>query len=175
MASSSGESQGDPSCWVEGFSWDVCCHPGRGPRGNAVCWDGTFTFERCCGGATSSAPAPAPPPPSWASGIVAEHATGPGGVPISLMPAEFGLAALLALAFFALLVRCLQSPMAPAGMLGDGQRKDGGPSGLSEGDACLQRERRVKHFQQEKRPSGRGSREAAKQDHEPQKQRVKIY
>jgi hypothetical protein len=38
---------GDPTCWTEGFSPQLCCL-GFGTKGNPDCWDASHTFERCC-------------------------------------------------------------------------------------------------------------------------------
>jgi hypothetical protein len=40
--------QGNPACWVGGFSYELCCSGHYGQGGNAVCWDGTFTYDKCC-------------------------------------------------------------------------------------------------------------------------------
>ena len=40
--------QGNPECWVAGFSYELCCSSHYGEKGNDVCWDGLFDFDRCC-------------------------------------------------------------------------------------------------------------------------------
>jgi hypothetical protein len=40
--------QGNPECWVSGFSYELCCSQHYGDEGNEICWDGFFTFSHCC-------------------------------------------------------------------------------------------------------------------------------
>lgn len=37
----------DPTCWIDGFTFELCCAGASG--GNKFCWDAVFTFDRCCG------------------------------------------------------------------------------------------------------------------------------
>ena len=40
--------EGNPTCWQEGFSYEMCCDEKYGPEGNKECWDGMHTFQTCC-------------------------------------------------------------------------------------------------------------------------------
>ena len=40
--------EGNPTCWQEGFSYEMCCGEKYGPEGNKECWDGMHTFQTCC-------------------------------------------------------------------------------------------------------------------------------
>lgn len=42
---------GNPECWHDGFTWEICCSPELGPGGNEHCWDTLYTFRHCCLGA----------------------------------------------------------------------------------------------------------------------------
>ena len=39
--------EGNPTCWQEGFSYEMCCDEKYGPEGNKECWDGMHW--RCFG------------------------------------------------------------------------------------------------------------------------------
>lgn len=40
---------GNPTCWVEGFTYEICCDTHKGPKGNEGCWDSLFhTYDTCC-------------------------------------------------------------------------------------------------------------------------------
>jgi len=38
------------SCWIDGYSSDVCCDAKYGPTGNTACWDDVFQYDPCCTG-----------------------------------------------------------------------------------------------------------------------------
>eukprot|EP00927_Polykrikos_kofoidii_P026645 TRINITY_DN2368_c0_g1_i2.p1 TRINITY_DN2368_c0_g1~~TRINITY_DN2368_c0_g1_i2.p1 ORF type:complete len:272 (-),score=36.23 TRINITY_DN2368_c0_g1_i2:60-875(-) len=41
--------KGNPACWRQGFSYDICCDTSAGRRtGNVDCWDLTHHFDECC-------------------------------------------------------------------------------------------------------------------------------
>ena len=39
---------GNPDCWIEGYTYQLCCDITKGPKGEAACWDGRFSYETCC-------------------------------------------------------------------------------------------------------------------------------
>merc|ERR1740123_980878 len=41
-------SAGNPLCWHNAMSFDLCCHHSYGKVGLEACWDGLFSFARCC-------------------------------------------------------------------------------------------------------------------------------
>lgn len=45
---SSRASSGDPACWTQGFSHELCCSKQHGAHGLPGCWNLEYTFERCC-------------------------------------------------------------------------------------------------------------------------------
>mmetsp|Transcript_34145 Transcript_34145/g.74344 ORF Transcript_34145/g.74344 Transcript_34145/m.74344 type:complete len:192 (+) Transcript_34145:64-639(+) len=156
---------GDPACWVEGFSRDQCCGPQFGPRGNEGCWDAEFTFERCCGSepeevvARTSLPQPVPPapqevmpqPPAPLSAMLDEvaerHQELPGGGTLSVIPAEYAMAGVAALALFGLLSMACGS-------------RDSGASteaaAPSSEEVASQRAQRLNHFKEEAAPKASG-------------------
>ena len=39
---------GNPDCWIEGYTYQLCCDITKGPKGEDTCWDGRFSYETCC-------------------------------------------------------------------------------------------------------------------------------
>lgn len=39
---------GNPECWADGFTFEMCCSPTHGAGGNALCWDSVYNYQRCC-------------------------------------------------------------------------------------------------------------------------------
>jgi len=44
---------GNPFCWHDVFTFDLCCAARHGPGGNTECWDEIFTSETCCSSPSS--------------------------------------------------------------------------------------------------------------------------
>jgi len=36
------------SCWINGYSRELCCNEQHGPRGDSNCWDEVFQYDPCC-------------------------------------------------------------------------------------------------------------------------------
>eukprot|EP00435_Cladocopium_sp_Y103_P046284 s172_g13.t1 len=43
---------GNPACWQQGYTFQVCCSRGR--PGNPICWDDLHTYESCCLGVSQA-------------------------------------------------------------------------------------------------------------------------
>jgi len=39
---------GNPECWSDGFTFEMCCSLLHGAGGNAACWDSFYNYQRCC-------------------------------------------------------------------------------------------------------------------------------
>eukprot|EP00929_Paragymnodinium_shiwhaense_P023916 TRINITY_DN14863_c0_g1_i1.p1 TRINITY_DN14863_c0_g1~~TRINITY_DN14863_c0_g1_i1.p1 ORF type:complete len:249 (-),score=48.33 TRINITY_DN14863_c0_g1_i1:544-1290(-) len=39
---------GNPACWMQGYTYSLCCHEKFGKKGNPACWDSKHTYKRCC-------------------------------------------------------------------------------------------------------------------------------